>query len=67
MGFGVAVSLLLDATLIRLVLLPAVLSLLGERSWYLPRWLEWIPHLEIEGHAEAAPQLAERPTSQPGS
>jgi len=64
MGFGVAVSLLIDATLIRLVLLPAVLALLGERAWYLPSWLEWLPHVEIEGHAEAegdgvsAPRIA---------
>ena len=49
MGFGVAVSLLIDATVVRLVLLPAVLALLGERTWYLPRWLEWLPHLEVEG------------------
>jgi RND superfamily putative drug exporter len=49
MGFGIAVSLLIDATIVRLVLLPAVLALLGERTWYLPRWLGWLPHLEIEG------------------
>ena len=49
MGFGVAVSLLIDATVVRLVLLPAVLALLGERTWYLPRWLDWLPHLEVEG------------------
>ena len=54
MGFGVAVSLLIDATLVRLVLLPAVLALLRERTWYLPRWLGWLPHVEIEG-AGAAP------------
>ena len=53
MGFGVAVSLLIDATLIRSVLLPSVMGLLGDRNWYLPRWLEWIPHLEVEGHAAA--------------
>jgi RND superfamily putative drug exporter len=53
MGFGVAVALVLDATLIRLVLLPAVLGLLQERAWYLPRALEWLPHVEIEGHAES--------------
>ena len=52
MGFGIAVSLLIDATLIRLVLMPAVLALLGERAWYLPSWLEWLPHVEIEGHVE---------------
>ena len=49
MGFGVAVALLIDATLIRLVLLPAVLGLLGERAWALPQWLEWLPHVELEG------------------
>jgi uncharacterized membrane protein YdfJ with MMPL/SSD domain len=49
MGFGIAVSLLIDATVVRLVLLPAVLALLGDRTWYLPRWLDWLPHLEIEG------------------
>jgi len=51
MGFGIAVSLLIDATVVRLVLLPAVLALLGDRTWYLPRWLDWLPHLEIEGSA----------------
>ena len=40
MGFGVAAALILDATLIRLVILPSTLSLLGQRSWYLPRWLD---------------------------
>ena len=55
MGFGIAVSLLIDATLVRLVLLPAVLTVLGERTWYLPRWLGWLPHLEIEGAAANAP------------
>jgi RND superfamily putative drug exporter len=48
MGFGVAVSLLIDATLVRLVLLPAVLALLGERTWYLPAWLAWLPHVDID-------------------
>ena len=56
MGFGVAVALLIDATIIRSVLLPSAMVLLGERNWYLPRWLQWIPHLEIEGHVEAKPQ-----------
>jgi RND superfamily putative drug exporter len=53
MGFGVAVSLLIDATLIRLVLLPAVLAMLDERAWYLPSWLGWLPHVEIEGHTDS--------------
>jgi len=49
MGFGVAVALLLDATVIRSVVLPAMLGLLDGRSWYLPKWLEWLPHADIEG------------------
>jgi len=54
MGFGVAVSLLIDATVIRSIVLPSLMAVLGDRTWYLPGWLEWIPHLEVEGHAEPA-------------
>ena len=48
MGFGVAVSLLIDATLIRTVLLPASMKLLGNANWYLPSWLGWLPDLHVE-------------------
>jgi putative drug exporter of the RND superfamily len=48
MGFGVAVALLIDATIIRSVLLPAAMRLLGRWNWYLPPWLEWLPHIEVE-------------------
>jgi uncharacterized membrane protein YdfJ with MMPL/SSD domain len=54
MGFGVAVALLIDATIVRLVVIPAAMSLLGERNWYLPARLEWLPHVEIEGPALSA-------------
>jgi putative drug exporter of the RND superfamily len=54
MGFGVAVALLLDATIIRSVVLPSMLGLLDRRSWYLPRWLAWIPHVEVERPPSAA-------------
>ena len=54
MGFGVAVALLLDATLIRSIVLPCTLSWLGARSWYLPRWLNWLPRLEIESPQDAS-------------
>jgi putative drug exporter of the RND superfamily len=54
MGFGVAVALLLDATIIRSVVLPSALALLDRRTWYLPRWLEWIPHVEVERPPVAA-------------
>jgi hypothetical protein len=43
LGVGLAVAVLLDATIIRAVLLPATMSLLGEWNWYLPRWLRWLP------------------------
>jgi putative drug exporter of the RND superfamily len=48
MGFGVAVALLIDATLIRSVLLPASMKLLGDANWYLPPWLQWLPDLHVE-------------------
>jgi putative drug exporter of the RND superfamily len=48
MGFGVAIALLLDATLVRLVLVPAAMQLLGDRNWYLPTWLRWLPDIHVE-------------------
>jgi uncharacterized membrane protein YdfJ with MMPL/SSD domain len=48
MGIGLAVAVLLDATLVRAVLLPAAMKLLGERNWYLPAWLDWLPRFEHE-------------------
>jgi putative drug exporter of the RND superfamily len=48
MGFGVAVALLIDATVIRSVILPAAMRLLGSRNWYLPSWLRWLPDLQVE-------------------
>jgi uncharacterized membrane protein YdfJ with MMPL/SSD domain len=48
MGVGLAAAVLIDATLIRAVLLPATMKLLGERNWYLPKWLGWLPRLEHE-------------------
>jgi RND superfamily putative drug exporter len=56
MGFGIAVALALDATLVRLLLIPAAMRLLGERNWYLPRWLAWLPNVQVEGHRPEAPQ-----------
>jgi RND superfamily putative drug exporter len=55
MGFGLAVAVLIDATIIRGVLLPAAMKLLGEWNWYLPTWLEWLPTLSPEG-GEKAPE-----------
>ena len=52
MGVGLAVAVLLDATLIRGVLLPATMKLLGDWNWYLPRWLEWLPRVSFEGKRE---------------
>jgi uncharacterized membrane protein YdfJ with MMPL/SSD domain len=49
MGFGVAVSLLIDATIVRSVILPASMKLLGDRNWYLPSWLRWLPDFHVEG------------------
>ena len=51
-GFGVAVALLIDATIVRCVLVPASMKLLGRWNWYLPRWLRWLPdpHVEHEAH-----------------
>lgn len=48
-GFGLAISILLDATIIRCILVPASMKLLGNWNWYLPSWLSWLPKIGIEG------------------
>jgi RND superfamily putative drug exporter len=58
MGIGLAAAVLIDATIVRAVLLPATMKLLGERNWYLPSWLEWLPRLD---HGQAQPQQVEAP------
>ena len=51
-GIGLAASVLIDATVVRMVLVPAVMQLLGDRNWWLPRWLDRsIPRLELEAQA----------------
>jgi uncharacterized membrane protein YdfJ with MMPL/SSD domain len=52
MGFGVAVALFIDATIIRSVVVPASMKLLGPWNWYLPSWLSWLPDVHVEGHEE---------------
>ena len=49
MGFGLAVAVAIDATLVRSVLVPASMELLGDLNWYLPSWLSWLPKVDIEG------------------
>ena len=53
-GVGLASAILLDATIVRGVLLPAAMKLLGEWNWYLPAWLQWLPRMSWEGQPSAA-------------
>jgi uncharacterized membrane protein YdfJ with MMPL/SSD domain len=63
-GVGLAAAVLIDATIIRAVLLPASMKLLGDWNWYLPRWLEWMPHLTVEPKArEDFPERSPAPTA----
>jgi uncharacterized membrane protein YdfJ with MMPL/SSD domain len=59
MGIGLAAAVLIDATIVRAVLLPATMKLLGDWNWYLPKWLEWLPRLEHEAPAPAPAPEAE--------
>jgi uncharacterized membrane protein YdfJ with MMPL/SSD domain len=51
-GVGLAAAILIDATIIRAILLPATMKLLGDWNWYLPKWLEWLPHVEHDEKLE---------------
>jgi RND superfamily putative drug exporter len=66
MGVGLAAAILIDATIIRAVLLPATMKLLGDNNWYLPSWLEWLPQVRHEGSAKVdEPQT--RPSGNTGN
>jgi RND superfamily putative drug exporter len=60
MGFGLAVAIFIDATIVRTIVVPAGMELLGDWNWYLPRWLEWLPNVSVEGHAYEAPACREQ-------
>ena len=51
MGFGLAVAVFMDATIVRSILVPSTMRLLGDRNWYLPGWLQWLPKVDVEGTA----------------
>ena len=60
-GFGLAIAVLLDATIVRLLLVPATMELLGDRNWWLPGWLDRIlPHVNVEGSPEEADEALDR-------
>jgi RND superfamily putative drug exporter len=61
MGFGLAVAVLFDATIVRTVLVPASMRLLGRWNWYFPSWLRWVPDISVEGHADDVPSVASTP------
>ena len=65
MGLGLAVAVAIDATIIRGVLLPAAMRLLGDWNWYLPSWLEWLPHLAGEGDMPGLPTDPPAPEPEP--
>jgi RND superfamily putative drug exporter len=61
MGFGLAVAVFMDATIVRTLLVPASMRLLGDWNWYLPRWLRWIPQVHVEGREPVLTVIEETP------
>jgi RND superfamily putative drug exporter len=59
MGFGLGAAVLLDATIVRSLLVPSVMRLLGKHAWYFPKWLEWMPNIAIEGKPSGVQSAAE--------
>ncbi len=57
MGFGLGAAVLLDATIVRSILVPSAMALLGKRNWYLPSWLHWLPELRFEGPKVEHPDI----------
>ena len=70
LGIGLGLAIFIDATIVRAVLLPATMKLLGDRNWYLPSWLEWLPRFDHEGTVETpepqrGPELGLGPIPEP--
>jgi RND superfamily putative drug exporter len=61
-GFGLAFAVFIDATVVRMILVPATMELLGDRNWWLPRWLNWLPRVNVEGKPLA---IEPRPQAEP--
>jgi RND superfamily putative drug exporter len=60
MGTGLATAILLDATIVRMLLVPATMELLGDKNWWLPGWLDrLLPNIDVEGRVEAPPAAEE--------
>jgi RND superfamily putative drug exporter len=70
-GLGLAIAILIDASIVRMVLVPATMELLGDANWWFPKWLSWIPRVHVEGHPDdedaIEAELAELVRSKPGS
>ena len=61
-GFGLAFAVFIDATVVRLVLVPATMELLGDRNWWLPRWLDrFLPKIDVEGASHAEKKASDDP------
>ncbi|MGZ6637941.1 MAG: MMPL family transporter [Solirubrobacteraceae bacterium] len=67
MGVGLAVAILIDATIVRAVLVPSAMKLLGKWNWYLPSWLQWLPHISTEPTAVPAPSTAPADRARPAA
>jgi RND superfamily putative drug exporter len=65
MGIGLAAAVLIDATIVRGVLLPASMKILGDWNWYLPSWLEWLPRFGSGADPREPGTGDRRPTDQP--
>jgi len=65
MGFGLGMAVLIDATIIRSILVPSAMTLLGDRNWYMPSWLKWLPDLRVEGTPRPTTAPAPTPSIQP--
>jgi RND superfamily putative drug exporter len=60
-GLGLAFAVFVDATIVRMMLVPSIMEILGDANWWFPKWLGWLPRLDIEGSETAAPANTESP------
>ncbi|MEX1007109.1 MAG: MMPL family transporter [Acidimicrobiia bacterium] len=66
-GLGLAFAVLVDATIVRMMLVPSIMEILGDANWWFPKWLSWLPRLDIDSAAKPAPNPQPQPHPEPAS
>jgi RND superfamily putative drug exporter len=64
-GLGLAFAVLIDSTIVRMMLVPSVMEILGDANWWFPKWLGWLPRLDIDSDSDKTAETVPAPAAPP--